>query len=426
VRSLLGAPLASAGEPLGVLYVGSRADAHFSDEDAVVMGLGAERASIAIDHARSYERERGLVETLQRSLLPERLPQVERLLMAARYRPSGDAAQVGGDWYDAIMLPDGRVGLAIGDVVGHGVRAATIMGELRNALRAYAMEGHSAGQAVQRLNALVEATHEEAMVATLAFVLLDPGTGAGSLVSAGHLPPLMLMPDGQSRYLERAPAPPLGVSRAHIYAEHELQLEPGCTLVFYTDGLVERRGESLDVGLKDLRDAVSEGPDDLEELCSHVLASLQEGSPWTDDVAVLVVRLLPSPVGGVTLRLPAEPASVTVARRALERLLDGAGASADDSFALRLAISEACANAVEHAYGPGDHEFDVEAHVDNGEVELVVRDNGRWRMPRGHGRGLGLKLVEQLNDTLQIDRAGNGTSLRVTKRLAGAKPPSGE
>jgi serine phosphatase RsbU (regulator of sigma subunit)/FixJ family two-component response regulator/anti-sigma regulatory factor (Ser/Thr protein kinase) len=426
VHALLTAPLLSHDQLLGLIYVGSSRPGHFSAEDAVLMGLSAERASIAIDHARSYERERSLVSVLQRSLLPEHLPQLPRLETAARYVPSESAAAVGGDWYDAILLPDGCVGLAIGDVVGHGVRAATVMGELRNCLRAYVGEGHQPAAAVERLNELVQGTHGETMVATLAFMSIDPQEGRGCLVSAGHLPPLLLTASGEARYLESGRRPPLGVSSPVTLEPSEVQISPGSTLLFFTDGLIERRGQSIDVGLDNLRQAALAGPHDLDDLCTHILSWLQPGSPSRDDMALLAARLIDPQLERAALRLVAEPESVGVARRELARLLREAGALPLEIFELSVALSEACANAIEHAYGPGDHEFDVELEVVGQAVTVVVRDDGRWRAPRGRDRGRGLILIEQFSDAFDIERSPQGTTVRIHKRLGGAAAPAPE
>ena len=427
VRSLLAAPLTLGDRRLGVLYLGSRLGDHFSAEDAELMTLGAERAALALDHARSYEHERGLVEMLQRSLLPERLPEVSALELAARYLPSGSAAKVGGDWYDAMLLPNERLCLAIGDVVGHGVRAATAMAELRNALRAYLLEGHAPAQAVSRLDDLVKSIHGEGMAATLAVVTLDPSTGGARLTNAGHLPALVISAGGDADYVEHHSRPPLGVGgSAYEFPELEFALKPGSTLVMFTDGLVERRRESLDDGLERLRQVVSDGPADLEELCTHILAELIGDGPAGDDVALLAARVRPATGGQLMLRLPADASSVPVARHAIRKLLHDHGAAAEDIHGLELAVSEAAANAVEHAYDPGDHEFEVAAEVRAEGVYLTVRDSGRWRSPRGRARGLGLGLIEQLIDEVELERTDDGTTLRMFKRMTDPPAPARE
>jgi anti-sigma regulatory factor (Ser/Thr protein kinase) len=227
--------------------------------------------------------------------------------------------------------------------------------------------------------------------------------------------------------LEHRSRTPLGVGGGtEEFPELEFTLEPGSALVMFTDGLVERRGESLDEGLERLRQVAAEGPSDLDDLCAQILTELIGDRPAADDVALLAVRVRPSRSGHLMLRLPAEASSVPVARHAIRKLLHEHGASADNSHALELAISEAAANAVEHAYDPGDHEFEVAAEVRTEGVYLTVSDSGRWRSPRGRARGLGLGLIKKLIDEVDVQRTENGTTLRMFKRMTDAPAPAGE
>lgn len=288
--SLIAAPLVAGGQRMGALLLGSRSPRAFSEEDLVVLGLSADRAAIAIQHAQSYEHERGLVEMLQHHLLPDRLPQAPALAMAARYRPSERAAQVGGDWYDAIVLPGGAVGLAIGDVVGHGVRAATLMGELRAALRAYALvEPQSPAAALAHLNALVASTHGATMVATVLYMVVDADGARARFASAGHLPPLLMEADGSTRFLEHASAPPLGATEHAAFRDWESELVAGGTILLYTDGLVERRGEGLDDGISRLTRAMATAPKPVDLLVAE-LASTMTREGTEDDIVVIGVQ----------------------------------------------------------------------------------------------------------------------------------------
>jgi serine phosphatase RsbU (regulator of sigma subunit)/anti-sigma regulatory factor (Ser/Thr protein kinase) len=420
LRSLIAAPLSIGRSALGVLFLAS-SDAHcFSDEDMVVLRLSAERAAMAVEHARSYERERGLVESLQRHFLPDRLPQVPGLQMAARYQPSERAAQVGGDWYDVIALPDGRVGLAIGDVVGHGIGAATLMGELRAALRAYVVRDPGApAKALASLNSLAAITHG-GMVATLSYMVADVERQTILFASAGHPPPVLLAPDGSTTVLEHPPASPLGAADASEFSDWEGELPAGSTVVLYTDGLIERRGEPIDAGLARLQESLREAPEDLERLCSHLLARSLSAAGTLDDVALLAVRRAPASEQ-LDLELAAEPGSLTVARHRLERWLGDTGASEDDVFAIRLAVNEACTNAVEHAYGPErGPTYRLFAEHSAGEVLVQVDDSGCWRAPRGAHRGLGLQMIEQVMDELEIEQGAGGTTVRMRKRIGSA------
>lgn len=383
---------------------------------AVFVELQRERGE-RVREARARADAEAIASTLQRHLLPDRLPAVPALALAARYRPSERAAQVGGDWYDAIVLPGGHVGLAIGDVVGHGVRAATLMGELRAALRAYAVtEPERPGAVLTLLNSLVARAHGNEMVATLLYMVVDADGSRARFASAGHLPPLLMSADGATRFLEHTPIPPLGIAEHTNFESWETELGPGATVLLYTDGLVERRGETIDAGLQRLREALGAGPEELEELCSHILARAPGDTDVQDDAALLAARLVQEPAGALELDLPAEPEFVPVARHRLERWLLETGEGSDDVFAIKLAVNEACANAVEHAYGPErDRTFRLRAERRAGAVVVQVSDCGRWRAPRGSQRGLGLRVIEQLMDAMDVSRTSAGTTVRMRK-----------
>jgi serine phosphatase RsbU (regulator of sigma subunit)/DNA-binding response OmpR family regulator/anti-sigma regulatory factor (Ser/Thr protein kinase) len=413
--SVIAAPLVAPRGPLGMLFLASRDPRRFTDEDLVVLKLSAERAGMAVEHARSYERERGLVEMLQDHLLPDQLPQIPGLAMAARYRPSERLAQVGGDWYDAIMLADGCLGLVIGDVVGHGIGAATLMAELRAALRAYAIaDPGSPARAISSLNALVASTHGR-MVATLLYMVVNANGTHARFASAGHPPPLLASGNG-TRFLAPPTGAPLGVTSHTSYEDFECELEPGSTLLLYTDGLVERRGEVIDAGLARLTMALASAPHDLEDLCAHVLACAEDGSRMNDDTALVAVRRLERDSNLLELTLRAEPESIPEARHRLTSWLMDMGASPQKIFDIALAANEACTNAVEHAYGPErDASFKLVAESTPAAVVVRVSDLGGWRAPRGSKRGHGLRVIAQLMDGLDVRRTTNGTTVEMTK-----------
>ena len=239
IRSLLGVPLIVEGDLIGVLHVGSLHPRTFGQRDLAVLQVAAARAAPGIERARlnsALEHEHRVASLLQRSLLPKRLPEVVGMAAAARYLPASD--EVGGDWYDVFELPRGRLGIAIGDVVGHGLRAATLMGQLRTALHAYAIEDIGPAATLERVDRFIQAIPDDAM-ATAAYAVLDPVDGQVRIASAGHLPPLVVGPHG-GRIVDVKPATPLGAFPYGAYHEHELELTAGETLVLYTDGLIER------------------------------------------------------------------------------------------------------------------------------------------------------------------------------------------
>jgi PAS domain S-box-containing protein len=373
---------------------------------------------------KEAEREHRIAETLQRSLLPEGLPQVSGVGLAARYVAASRGALVGGDWYDVIPLPDGRIGLAIGDVVGHGLRAAATMAQLRLSLRAYAVEDPAPTSVVGRLHDMVRRLLPAEM-ATLVYAVFDPDAEAVSFANAGHPAPLLVQPDGESAFLEPVASPPLG-SAWHDgeVAEASASLRPGATLILVTDGLIERRGVSLLDGLARLRDAASAEPGQgLEALCERLVGSLLEPEV-ADDVAILVIRNQPRSTGPMRLEVPAEPSSLASIRAALRRWLRDVGVAALDSHDIVLAATEACSNVVLHAYGSGTGFIDVEAVSAEGDsaVQVTVRDRGTWRTQTSEGGGRGFLVMRGLMDEVQVDHAADGTVIRLRRRIRAQEP----
>jgi PAS domain S-box-containing protein len=422
-RALMAAPLTVKGRMAGVVEVGTRRPRRFSSEEESLLVLMADRAGLAIEHARAYEREVGTVETLQRSLLPDRLPKLPGISIAARYRPGG--AAVGGDWYDAIPLEGGALGVAMGDVVGHGLGAAALMGQLRHAARAYALEGHPPAAVLDRLDRLVRSL-EGAQMATLLYLVVDADLSRLTLASAGHVPPLVVAPDGQARFVEGAPDPPLGTFERDTHRELTAELDPGSTVVLYTDGLVEQRGVSIDVGLDALREA-AENPGHPEELCDHLLRSMLALHTPDDDIALLVLRALAPSVEPLHLDVGTDPTLLRDVRLRLATWLRGAGAGEEEVELVQMACHEACSNAIEHAYGFGEGTFTIDAHVDEGRLLVQVRDKGTW-IERGEGeiphRGRGFGLIEATMDSVLIAHGDDGTVVQMERRLAPEREPA--
>ncbi|GAA1792419.1 hypothetical protein GCM10009682_12930 [Luedemannella flava] len=255
-----------------------------TDDGEPVLTQVGQSIVAAIESARAYTQEHQLALTLQRSLLPPRLPAVPGYQVAVRYVPASDQAEIGGDFYELCRI-DERVAVAVGDVAGHSLHAATIMAELRHATRAYLAEGHSPAAVLDRLNQLLLRLIPDEM-ATLCLLDLDPATGAARLANAGHPPPLLIDADG-GRYL-RDRTPLLGLPGTTA-RESPVTLNPGALLVLYTDGLIERRGRSLDEGLDALAAAAAHLDDDLETYCDRLLADVGPTEP-DDDIAIVVLR----------------------------------------------------------------------------------------------------------------------------------------
>jgi anti-sigma regulatory factor (Ser/Thr protein kinase)/putative methionine-R-sulfoxide reductase with GAF domain len=412
VRSLLGVPMVVEGRLIGVLHVGSLSPGTFSEDHVHLLQTVADRAALSIEHHRLALSHR-VVEALQRGLLPERLPWIPELGFAARYIPAAQAGSVGGDWYDVAQLRDGRVAIAVGDVVGHGVAAASLMGELRTALRVYGLEGLGPVDAIDKLAGFVFARGIVSM-ATCAYATVDLDRSRVTLATAGHPPPLLVTPDG-ARFIDQAAGPPLGASTHHRYEQTEFTIGPGEILILYTDGLIERRGHRLSEGLAELAAAASGAPFDAELMCERLIASMPpDGS---DDVAVLTMQNVATAAGDLALRLSARPDQLIVVRRALRRWLSAVGATDADVSATVIAANEACSNAIEHAYALAEASFAVEARRDDESIEVTVSDSGSWREARGDDRGRGLDLIRATMDEVEVMPSSRGTTVRLVRKL---------
>jgi anti-sigma regulatory factor (Ser/Thr protein kinase)/putative methionine-R-sulfoxide reductase with GAF domain len=415
IRSLLGVPLLVEGAALGVLHVGTVTPREFTNADAALLQLAASQAAPAIDRARLFDaldREHRSAVALQRSLLPDRVPDLVGIDAAVRYLPARD--EVGGDWYDVIDLPGGHVGVAIGDVAGHGLRAAALMGQLRTGLRAYALEGHAPAETLRRLDRLLQTISGRGM-ATAAYAVIDPAAGTLSYCSAGHPPPVVVRGGKEASLLSVNTAPPLGALPFAVYSEVETTLEAGDTILLYTDGLVERRREPLTEGLERLR-ALAAVPATADQLCQRVIQALVPPEGGDDDIAVVAVRIAPIEAA-LGVRFAADPQVLTQMRRMLSRWLRAHGAQPNEIGAITLACGEACANAIEHAYSPGMAFFELEAVHADGLVTVTVRDTGHWRAPRGGHRGRGLKMIEAAIDELAVTTGETGTEVVMRHRL---------
>jgi len=291
-RSWVGLPLITAGPPLGALRFSFGRPRKLTEEERVFLEALAGQCALAVERAGLYEREHTTAETLQRSLLPDRLPSVPGLVLTARYLPVTRNMEIGGDWYDAFRLPDQRLAVAVGDVMGKGLAAAAGMGRVRNALRALALTDPRPAAVLGGLDRLFAATEEEEQVTTVAYLVIDPETGEGVLGNAGHLPALVLEAGLAPRFDEVEAGTPLGWASPR--RQHAFSLQPGSTAVFYSDGLVEDRNRGLDAGLDELAAVAARADADvlgqperlLEYLVDHMLAGLAQD----DDVTVLVIH----------------------------------------------------------------------------------------------------------------------------------------
>ncbi|MEU5720474.1 SpoIIE family protein phosphatase [Micromonospora sp. NPDC047738] len=401
----------TSGVQLGELRVWRREGG--GTEQAALTEL-ARLIGVRLENAQLYEAEHRIATTLQHSLLPRTLPQLPGAVVASRYLPGSAEVEVGGDWYDVIGTPDDELVLVIGDVMGKGVRAAAAMGQLRNALRAYVLEGYDPGQALTRLNRLVGST-EGGSFATVVCLWFSPRTGRLRYASAGHPAPLVIRGDDVSYLHDRALGPPVGAIPQAEYRTVEGQLAPGGRLLLYTDGLIEDRQLGIDAGLGRLRlDATTRG-EHVADLVDAVVQRVAERIRH-DDVAVLALEA--TELNRFVLRLPAEPTRLSVLRKRLEDFLVAHHVGETDLFDLTVAISEAAANAIEHPVSPTEPVIGVEVRIEDRTVTATVRDSGRWRESTGSSfRGRGLALIQALGE-LTVTRSAAGTEVTLRRRLA--------
>jgi len=401
--SALVVPLQVVGRTIGVLTLTSEQQHRYTDADVELVEDLARRMATAVDNALRYRQERETALTLQRSLLPSALPVLPDLTVAHRYLPGAAGAEVGGDWYDLVPLTGGRVGLVIGDVMGRGIAAAAVMGQLRAAVRACALVEDSPSAVLGLVDAAMSSLGQTSLTTCL-YGVLDPGAATLHLASAGHLPPLVVHRDGGGQYVELEPGPPLGVG-AEPPPETVVHLPEGSLLLLFTDGLVEGRAQPVEEGLLALRNAVAglgaPEPSGVEALCDTLLRVMGRDGRREDDSALLAVLTggAQSPAVGAHLHLAGHLSEVARARRLAEQWAERTGCDPDDAA---LLVTEVATNALRHG-GPG--------------VDLWVR-----RSPSG---GLLVELVDGRSDALPQARrpepdAEGGRGLLIVGALARA------
>ena len=287
IRALMGVPLIAGGKVIGVLHVGSLTPREFTSEDLELLQLAADRAATAVASLMAQE-DRIAAEALQRSLLPSALPVTGGAEMAVRYVPG--EGRVGGDWYDVFTLPSGQLCIVIGDVTGSGLPAAVIMGRMRSALRAYALESADPAEVLARLDAKMQ-HFEPGALATVLYAVFDPGLDRVHICSAGHYPPVIASPGRPAELADVPPGLLIGAVPSVRRRVTTVGISPGTLLCFYTDGLIERRDQRIDHGLARLCQAIKAEPPDTA--CATVMAALVGSEPVLDDIALLIFRRQP-------------------------------------------------------------------------------------------------------------------------------------
>ncbi|MDF5753763.1 SpoIIE family protein phosphatase [Spongiactinospora sp. TRM90649] len=412
-RALASLPLAVGTEVVGGLAVRLPEPREFTaaeqEELTAIAGLGA----YALQRAGRFDVEHRMAATLQRSLLPDRLPSVPGISTWAKYLTASAEVTIGGDWYDLVPLEDDRVAVVIGDVSGHGVSAAAVMGQVRSTLSAYLLEGHDPAGALAK-TARMAGTLEPDLMTTVCCGVLHLSTGRFDHANAGHPPMIVRFPDGRVESLRSEVAPPLGVGGPDDYRSFTETLPPGSTIVLYTDGLVERRGEPIDVGLRRLSATLACAPASLERLGERLISLVAQTG--NDDTAVLLVRTSGSPLA-FELEFPAARDNLGELRRRLSRWLRVAHLSRLEEYEFLLACSEAVANAAEHGYRFRGGPITISGRVTASVVTISVRDGGEWREPRASDRGRGISLMRAVMDSVTISSTDGGTTVVMSRRL---------
>ena len=365
------------------------------------------------------------VMALQRSLLPERLPVLPGLNIAARYLVADCEQSAGGDWFDAVPLSDGRLGLVVGDVVGSGTRASATMGQLRAVLMDLFLDDSELPELLARLDRFV-ARVPAALGSTVCVAVLDPAEERLDYACCAHPPPLVLAADGQARYLPTGAGAPLGIGISTAPAlVRTVRLQAGDMVLLYTDGLVERADRPLQQGLDLLRGAAGEArahePGAApERLCELALGSLTRDG-HTDDVTLLAVEGAGTRPPPLHAELPAFPGVLGHLRTRLDAWLTSLGGSDDDVLAVRFAVLEAVSNVIEHAYPDDAGPVRVDGLLDAaGRVCMTITDTGRWAPPPAHpgDRGRGLALIRDRMDTVEIETGPSGTTVLMDRALS--------
>ncbi|MFF9313986.1 SpoIIE family protein phosphatase [Streptomyces sp. NPDC014748] len=414
-------PLIAQGRPIGgmgLLYSGRHG--FTTEERNVLVALGSSIAQ-SLQRAMLYEQEKDLAQGLQQAMLPRTIPSVPGADVAVRYR-SGYAGgslgrDIGGDWYDLIPLPGGRVGAVIGDVQGHDTHAAAVMGQLRIVLRAYAAEGHAPATVMARASIFLHELDTDRF-ATCLYAEADLSTGVVQVVRAGHIDPLVRLDDGTCRRVEVDGGLPLGLSAEFGSLEYPvcaMELDPGQSLILCTDGLVEQPGADLDDGMRALAASVAAGPDDVRELADRLIA-LAEARGGDDDVALLVLRRRAlterQPVGRIQQHVaPGDPEALIQARHMIGAAVRSWGAR-ERSDEIELVADELITNALMHTEGAAVVTLRVLSGTDR-RLRVEVEDSSsalpRRREPGEQGvSGRGLLLVDRLTDVWGVEARGGG------------------
>lgn len=434
VRASVLEPLcAEDGSVLGAVALNWPQPRKLSPDDLDVLGRAAAMLARAVARITVAEREHQIAMSLQERLLDLSAGSTAAVVSAA-YQPAGEVMRVGGDWYTMTPIDSRRVGISVGDVVGHGLPAAAVMSQLRSALGAAAL---AAGEPAAVLSLLDRYARNlrEAAFATVAYAVIDTSAGVVDYACAGHPYPLIVTAEGTVSFLRDGRQPPLAArsiaARSSVTARSVFR--PGSLLLLYTDGLIERRDESLDTGFARLAAAAADCTQlPAGAVCARVLARLADGQGYTDDVAMIAVRPAGTTPSSHVAALPASPDVLAPARARLRGWLASLPVDRQTTFNILASVGEALNNAIEHGSGLDENRtVGIEAFASEQAISVTVSDSGRWSKDsaassRASGRGGGLRLIHGLSDRVQTARSMLGTRVTMTFHIshAGQRPGS--
>ncbi len=399
------------------LWLELRAPRWISAEDRLLVSMLVGHLSLAIQHVRQFESARETAMTLQRAMLPSMQPPAG---FAVRYEPAVPPLEIGGDWYDVLPVGEHLIGIIVGDCVGRGLPAAAVMGQLRSSARALLLTGAEPARLLEQLDTAA-ALIPDAFCTTVFLSLLDTESGVMRYSSAGHPPAVLAEPQRAPTLLTDAQSVPLAVRRSRPRPQASVTLTPGSTLLLYTDGLVERRSAPIDEGIARVGAVVTESMQlPVDAVADVVLNKLAPPSGYDDDVALVVYRRLPAPL---IIRIDATADRLHAIRHTVTGWLQATGIEEELVADVVLAVDEACANSIEHAYRdtePGT--LCIAAEISNGTLQVGIVDRGSWKVPCAAPtiRGRGLPLIKAVSTEADFAGTHSGTTVTIMFRLPAA------
>jgi PAS domain S-box-containing protein len=409
------AVLSGAGDV--ALWLELRVPRWISAEDRLLVTVLVGHLSLAMQHVRQFESARETSLTLQRAMLTPMEPPAG---FAVRYEPAVPPLEIGGDWYDVLPVGEHRIGIIVGDCVGRGLPAAAVMGQLRSSARALLLTGAEPAMLLEQLDSAA-ALIPDAYCTTVFLAILDTESGVLRYSSAGHLPAVLAASQSRPTLLTSAQSVPLAVHRDEPRPQASQTLMAGSTLMLYTDGLVERRDAPIDEGIQRVADVVTETMQlPIDAVADVVLSEMVPSAGYDDDVAIVVYR---RPQAPLLIDTKATADRLRDVRHQLTAWLRAASISEDFSWDVVLAVNEACANSIEHAYRGQDRgNMRVEAETSSSQVRVRIVDYGSWKAPSADPglRGRGLVLIKAVSERVELHRSESGTTVEITFGLPAA------